>query len=173
MDLSSDRILNELIYLWNWPHPADVVKIIEDNGNKEQTIQIYIDGSKNEYGVGSGVAIFVGKELKAQLKFKLDSSCSNNQAEQLTIAKALEVTDAIDIAENSPRTIAIFTDNRIAIDSLQNVNNHSYLIEDGFGCLVVIILATGTRVRGFKPCRRRWIFRASGKSSVCLPSEGK
>ena len=44
---------------------------------------------------------------------------------------------------------------------------------DGFGGLVVSILATGTRVRGFKPGRSRWIFRASGKSSVCLPSEGK
>jgi hypothetical protein len=44
---------------------------------------------------------------------------------------------------------------------------------DGFGRLVVSILATGTRVRGFKPSRNRWIFRASEKSSVCLPSEGK
>ena len=44
---------------------------------------------------------------------------------------------------------------------------------DGFGGLVVSILATGTRVRGFKPGWSRWIFRASGKSSVWLPSEGK
>ena len=44
---------------------------------------------------------------------------------------------------------------------------------DGFGGLVVSILATGTRVRGFKPSRSRWIFRESGKSSACLPSEGK
>ena len=44
---------------------------------------------------------------------------------------------------------------------------------DGFGGLVVGILANGTRVRGFKPGRSRWSFRASGKSSVCLLSEGK
>jgi ribonuclease HI len=42
----------------------------------------------------------------------------------------IEVIDAIDIAENSPRTIAIFTDSRIIINSLKNVNNHSYLIEE-------------------------------------------
>jgi len=42
----------------------------------------------------------------------------NNQAEQLAIAKAQEIIDAIDIAENSPRTIGIFTDSRITIDSL-------------------------------------------------------
>ena len=44
---------------------------------------------------------------------------------------------------------------------------------DGFGGLVVSILASGTRVRGFKHGRSRWIFRASEKSSACLPSEGK
>jgi ribonuclease HI len=41
------------------------------------------------------VAIFDGKELKAQLKFKLDNRCSNNQAEQLAFAKALEIIDNI------------------------------------------------------------------------------
>ena len=46
-------------------------------------------------------------------------------------------------------------------------------LPDGFGGLVVSILAIGTRVRGFKPDRNRWIFRVSGKSSVSLPSEGK
>jgi len=45
--------------------------------------------------------------------------------------------------------------------------------EDGFGGLVVSMLASGTRVRGFKPGRSRWIFRASETSSACLPSEGK
>jgi hypothetical protein len=38
---------------------------------------------------------------------------------------------------------------------------------------VVSRLATGTRVRGFKPGRSRWIFRASEKPTVCLPSEWK
>jgi ribonuclease HI len=60
----------------------------------------------------------------------LDNRCSNNPAEQLAIAKALETIDEINIAENSPRKIGIFTDSRITIDSLKNVNNHSYLIED-------------------------------------------
>jgi ribonuclease HI len=32
--------------------------------------------------------------------------------------------------ENSSRTIGVFTDSRITIDSLKNVNNHSYLIEE-------------------------------------------
>jgi hypothetical protein len=44
--------------LKNWPHPADVVKIIEDNGCRDKTIQIYTGGSKNEQEVGYGVATF-------------------------------------------------------------------------------------------------------------------
>jgi hypothetical protein len=42
-----------------------------------------------------------------------------------------------------------------------------------FGGLVVSMLASGTRVRGFKSGQSRWIFQASEKSSACLPSEGK
>ena len=44
---------------------------------------------------------------------------------------------------------------------------------DGFGGLVVSMLASGTRVHGFKHGQSRWIFRTSKKSSACLPSEGK
>jgi hypothetical protein len=112
-----------------WTHLADVVKIKEVNGDKEHTIDVYTDGSKNELGVGSGVAIFVRNELKSQNNFKLDNSCSNNQAEQLAIAKALEIILEVDIADISSRTIGIFTDSRITIDLLKNVNNHSHLIE--------------------------------------------
>jgi len=46
--------------------PADAVKIIELDEYQDQTIQAYKDGSKNEHGVGSGVAIFVGMELAVQ-----------------------------------------------------------------------------------------------------------
>jgi hypothetical protein len=44
---------------------------------------------------------------------------------------------------------------------------------DGFGGLVVSMLASGSRVRGFEPDRSRWIFSDVKKSSAFLPSEGK
>ena len=87
-------------------------------------------GSKNEHGVGSGVAIFVQQKLAVQLQFRLGIRCSNNQAEQLAILKALEAIETTDIPQNSPRTIDIFTDSRITTDLLKNANNHSYLIEE-------------------------------------------
>ena len=76
------------------------------------------------------MAIFIGKELAVQLKFKLDNKCSNNQAENLAIFEAIEGIETIQITENSPLTGTIFTDSSISIDLLKNVNNHSYLIEE-------------------------------------------
>ena len=116
--------------LKNWPHPADAVKIIEGKEYKAQTIQAHMDGSKNEHGVGCGAAVFVGKELVTQLKFKLDNRCSNNQPEQLATAKTLEVIESTDILENSPCTETIIIDSRTTLDSLKKVNNHRYLIEE-------------------------------------------
>jgi hypothetical protein len=119
---SQIQLINRELELKNWPHLADAVKIIEAKEYQDPTIQAYTDGSKNEHGVGSGEAIFIGTELAVQLKFKLDNKCSNNEAEQLTILKALEVMETIEITENSPRTsTTIFIDSRISIDSLQNV----------------------------------------------------
>jgi hypothetical protein len=41
---------------------------------------------------------------------------------------------------------------------------------DGFGGLVVSMLASGTQGRGFKPCRTRWIF--TGVKILSMPSSG-
>jgi ribonuclease HI len=124
--LSDDREVE----LQNWPNPVDEVKTTEDKGNEQRTILIHTDGSKNEQGVGSGVAIFVHQKLAVQLQFRLGTRCSNNQAEQLAIVKALEAIETTDIPENSPCTIDIFTESRITLDLLQNANNHSYLIKE-------------------------------------------
>jgi ribonuclease HI len=72
----------------------------------------------------------VKDELKAQHKYKIDNRCSNNQAEQLAIVKALEMIHELNIEENTPRTIGIFTDSRITTDSLKDATNHSFLIEE-------------------------------------------
>jgi ribonuclease HI len=103
-----------------------VVAFIEVNEYDDKTIQIYTDGSKIEQWIGAGVAIISGKELVSKLKYKLHNRCSNNQAEQLAIAKALEALETTDIEKNSPCTAAIITYSRFSLDSIKNVNNHSY-----------------------------------------------
>jgi hypothetical protein len=42
---------------------------------------------------------------------------------------------------------------------------------DGFGGIVVSMLASGSRVRGFKPGRSRWIF--TGVKILSMPSFGR
>jgi len=73
-----------------WPHPAEATEPKNKSDVTNYTIEIYTDNSKNQKGVGSGIAIFIKGNLTFQLQYKLADKCSNNQAEQLAIAKALE-----------------------------------------------------------------------------------
>ena len=90
------------------------------------TKHAYTDGSKGENGVGSGIAIFKENKLTATLKYKLNWQCSNNQAEQLAILKALDYIQHMKIKE---REVLLSTDSRITLDLLQNRKKHTYLIE--------------------------------------------
>jgi hypothetical protein len=67
--------------------------------------------------------------------------------------------------------------NRIApsYKTAKKLNNilKKHLLLDGFGGLVVSVLASGSRVRGLETGRSRWIFLCSEKSTARLPTEGK
>jgi ribonuclease HI len=80
--------------------------------------------------VGSGVVIFTGKELTDQLKFKLDDMCTNNQAEQLAIIKALEVIQTQQVIHNERRSVVVYTDSKITLDPIRNAKNHNHLVEE-------------------------------------------
>jgi ribonuclease HI len=131
--LTRDRKNHQLDYdaePKDWIHPADSVRINEWTEEKEHTIQIYTDGSKNEQGVGSGIAIYIQKKLTHQIKHKLHDRCSNNQAEQIAIVKVLQAIETIKINNNIPITITIYTDGRITLESLKNTKNRKHLIEE-------------------------------------------
>jgi len=87
-------------------------------------IQAYTDGSKSEAGVGSGIAVFTGGNLKTTLRFRLNVRCTNNQAEQMEILKALEYIQQLN-EEN--KTALVYTDNRITLQLLQNRTQHTYI----------------------------------------------
>jgi hypothetical protein len=50
----------------DWLHPADSVRITEQQD--EHAMQIFTDGSKSEHGVGAGIAIFIQSKLAYQLR---------------------------------------------------------------------------------------------------------
>jgi len=69
----------------NRNHLATHVKIIEGYEDSSHPIQTYTDGSKNDLGVGAGIAIFLDNNLTTTLKYRLNGRCTNNQAEQMSI----------------------------------------------------------------------------------------
>jgi len=96
----------------------------------EHTINTYTDGSETEQGVCSGIAIYVINKLPYQIKHKLNNRCSNNQAEQTAILKALHAFETIKLDNNTPRTVKVFTDSKITTFSLKNAKNRKHLIEE-------------------------------------------
>ena len=125
---NGDMNMETSLELNKWPHPADIPRIEGVHPKEAYVLNIYTDGSKSEDGVGSGVAIFQNNELTHQLKFRLDTNCSNNQAEQFAILKALQHVQHHH-KDITPKSVAVFSDSRITLDSLKNKNNHSKLIE--------------------------------------------
>jgi hypothetical protein len=112
------------------PHPADAVTINELVRNDDASIYAYTDGSKHDQGVRSGAVIFKGRAMIAKLKLKLDSICSNSQAEQLAILKALEAIESLNRHDINTRSATIFTDSLVSLDSLHNPNGHPFLVEE-------------------------------------------
>jgi ribonuclease HI len=64
------------------------------------------------------------------MKHKLYDRCSNNQAEHMAIVKSLQAIETIKINSNIPRKIKMYTDSRITLESLKNMKNRNYLIEE-------------------------------------------
>jgi ribonuclease HI len=67
-----------------------------------------------------------GNHIKS-LKYRLNKICTNNQAEQLAILRALEYTENIQTEDN---TATIYTGSQMALDLLKNSNIHTFLIEE-------------------------------------------
>jgi len=127
---SQPQEIDYVVEYKKWPHPADGAIIIEDEDTKDPTVLAYTDGSKSELGVGSGTVIHKRNKIATQITTRLDGKCSNNQAEQIAIIKALEAIATMHIPENNLRTAKVYTDSRVTLDSLQNPRNHAYLIEE-------------------------------------------
>jgi len=117
--------IDQELGLNQWPQPSDFINIPETKGCDDQTIQNYTDFSKGEREVGGGVVIFVNNELIARHKFRF-----KNQAEKLSIVKALDLIKCLEIAGNKPHTIGVYTDSRNTINSLKNASNRNYFIEE-------------------------------------------
>jgi len=80
-------------------------------------------------GVGSGIAIFKSDQMSHQMLYILADECSNNQAEQLAIVKALEELKDFSHLQGPLRTAAVHTDSKITLNAIAIPRNHQHLIE--------------------------------------------
>ena len=110
----------------NWNHPVTHVKIIEGYEDSSHPIQAHTDGSKNDLRVRTRTAIFLDTNLTATLKYRLNGRCTNNQAEQMAILKALEYIKYTELGEKS---VLVHTHSQITLQLLQNQKKHTRLIE--------------------------------------------
>jgi len=101
----------------HWLHPAISLTFLENCKDDDSTIQIYTDGSKNEQGIGAGVAIFITDKHTFSLQYRLNKRCTNNQSEQVAILKSLEYLQNINMAV---KIATIFTDSQTTMDSIKN-----------------------------------------------------
>jgi ribonuclease HI len=101
----------------NFIHSAKHITIVKGQDDSTHYVQAYTDGSKNEEGVGSGIVVFAGGNLKTTLGYRLNELCTNNQAEQMAILKAMENIQQINIEE---KTALVYTDSRITLQLLKN-----------------------------------------------------
>jgi len=66
MRKSQAREINHEVQPKDWLHPADSVRITEQQD--EHAMQLFADGSKREHGVGTGIAMFIQSNLVHQLR---------------------------------------------------------------------------------------------------------
>jgi len=114
-----------------WLHPADrTIDIDIENTQVESTrINIYTDGSKSEKGVGAGIVIIRPGTPTAKLMYRLDTRCTNNQAEAFAILKALEYVQT-NLGNEEDKEVTVHTDSRTTLELLHNTNNHTFLTEE-------------------------------------------
>jgi len=72
------------------------IKTIESDEESSHPIQSYTDSSKNDSGVGDGIVIFLDSNLLTTMQYRLNERCTNNQAEQMAVLKALEYIEHIE-----------------------------------------------------------------------------
>jgi ribonuclease HI len=112
-----------------WPHPAEIPLIREPTEIPHNVLNIFTDGSKIGGKVGAAAVIIKDHKIIYQYKFRLHERCSNNQAEQIAILRALEQIQSLQLKEDEKIGV-VNTDSKVTLDTLKNRNKHSILIEN-------------------------------------------
>jgi len=92
-------------------------------------IYTYTQTHKSEQGVGAGITIIRPGTTTVELIYKMDTRCTNNQAEAFAILKALEYVQT-NFENDVDKVTTLYTDSRTTLESLHNMNKHTFLTEE-------------------------------------------
>ena len=92
-----------------WPHPAEIPLIRAATEIPHDVINIFTDGSKIGGKEGAAAVIIKHDTVLHQYKCGLHERCSNNQAEQVAILRALEQIQTLQLAEDAGKTVVVNT----------------------------------------------------------------
>jgi len=107
-----------------WPQPVEIPLIRAPTVLLHNVIFIFTDGCKIGGKVGAVAVIIKGDIVLHQPKFILHERCSNNQAKQVAILKALEHIQNLQLAEDAEKIVLVNTDSKVTLYTLNNRNKH-------------------------------------------------
>jgi ribonuclease HI len=113
-----------------WPHPAEIPLIRAPTEIPHNAINIFTDGRKIGGKVRAAAVIIKDDIVLHQSKYKLHERCYNNQAEQVAILRALDQIQNLQLAEDSEKIAVVNAESKVTLDTLQNRNKNSILIEN-------------------------------------------
>jgi ribonuclease HI len=91
-------------------------------------INVYTDGSKSEQGVGAVIVITRPGTTTVEMMYRMNTRCTNNQAEAFAIPKALEYVHT-KLDNEVEKVTTVHTDN-MTLESLNNMYKHTFLNEE-------------------------------------------
>jgi ribonuclease HI len=123
-------LLNIHTYIHTYTHTY-IPPIRAPTDIPHNVINIFTDGSKITGKVGTAAVVMKDDIFLHQSKYKLHERCSNNQAEDVAIRRALEQIQNLKLAEDAEKVAVVNTDSKVTLDTLQNRKNKHYtLIEN-------------------------------------------
>ena len=123
-DLTLDKI-ERITDCKSWLHPA--TSLWTGPGITSENTDVFTDGSKDGENVGCAWLFRAQDGRNIEHQYKLESYCSNNQAEKFAVLKVTEYIYEYPLQTNTHVTIN--TDNKVLLDSVNNWDIHDYLTD--------------------------------------------
>ncbi|XP_067118884.1 uncharacterized protein [Centruroides vittatus] len=110
-------------------HPSFAITHEVDYTCNDSTVNIYTDGSRTKVAVGCAFVVYKAQHCLYQMRRRLATHCTNNQAESLAICYALEWITK-NFQDFPMHTYCIHSDSKVAIQQLIKINTSLPIVKN-------------------------------------------